>query len=251
MDRCYAFICYQHKAQRVVDYIVNAIEDAGINCWCTPRNLDIEEAGKERDEIIFNAISNASCFIAIISDDALKSTWCKCEIAFADEHEIPIIPFEIAPITIINGTSAKLAIKKRIVAYDNPSNSIELLIQAIKEILSSNNSELIDSCRGLSNEIGTKGAYSIMSNEKGEILLMLSAREGEPESPRFIYDGSGTALLYRNHDSSVAFRDIDEEARMPLKSVAEILVIEVLNDDKEREYMVPVRLVKNVEDLIT
>lgn len=134
MDGNYVYICHQHKAYKVVDYMVNAIENTGINCWYAPRNLD-GEGGKERDEIIYNAISNASCFIAVISDDALKSNWLKCEIAFADEHEMPIIPFEIAPITIFNRTATWFAIKKRIVAYENPSKSIELLIQAIKEIL--------------------------------------------------------------------------------------------------------------------
>lgn len=58
------------------------------------------------------------------------------------------------------------------------------------------------------------------------------------------------ALLYRGPDSSVAFKDIYEEAREPLKSVTEVLIVEVLNDDVEREYPVPVRIVKDVYNLI-
>lgn len=102
----------------------------------------------------------------------------------------------------------------------------------------------------LSNEIGQKGRYSILQNKEGEIMLMMDSREGEPDNPRFIYDGTDTALLYRGQDSTVAFRHIDEGAREPLKSAKEILVVEIENDDVEREYKVPVRIVKNVEKLI-
>lgn len=102
----------------------------------------------------------------------------------------------------------------------------------------------------LSNDIGEEGSYSILQNAKGEIMIMMKACEGKPEKPRFIYDGSGIALLYRNQDSSVAFRGIDEGAREPLKRVSEVLVVEIVGDDVEREYFAPIRFVKNVENLI-
>ena len=102
----------------------------------------------------------------------------------------------------------------------------------------------------ISNEIGQKGKYSILQNAKGEIMLMMDSRIGGPENPRFIYDGSDVALLYRSQESSVAFRGIEQGARLPLKSVTEILVVEIENDDVEREYIVPVRLIKDVSKLI-
>lgn len=102
----------------------------------------------------------------------------------------------------------------------------------------------------LSNEIGQKGKYSILQNAKGEIMIMMESRIGGPENPRFIYDGGEVALLYRSQESSVAFRNIDAGARSPLKSVTEVLVVEIEGDDVEREYMVPVRIVKDVNNLI-
>ena len=81
-------------------------------------------------------------------------------------------------------------------------------------------------------------------------MLMMDSRAGGPENPRFIYDGGEMALLYRSQESSVAFKSIEEGARIPLKSVSEILVVEIENDDVEREYIVPVRLVKDVNNLI-
>ena len=79
---------------------------------------------------------------------------------------------------------------------------------------------------------------------------MMDRRAGGPESPRFIYDGGDMALLYRSQESSVAFKNIESGARSPLKSVSEILVVEIENDDVEREYVVPVRLVKDVNSLM-
>ena len=102
----------------------------------------------------------------------------------------------------------------------------------------------------LSNEWGVRGSYSILQNAEGEILIMMDARVGEPKDPRFLYDGTDVALLYRSQKSSVAFRNIDEPAHEPLKKVSEILVVEISGDDVIREYMVPVRLVKDVNSFI-
>ena len=43
---------------------------------------------------------------------------------------------------------------------------------------------------------------------------------------------------------------IAEEARQPLKSVNEVLMVELEDDDVAREYKVPVRTVKNLDALI-
>lgn len=252
MDKYDVFISYQRNAQKVVEYMANAIEEKGISCWHAPQALHDEGTNMTYENIIVKGLSNASCLIAVISDEALKSEWVKNEITFANEHDIPIIPFEIAPITIQDKTTAMLATKDKIVAYENPSKSIEALIQIVNRCLQGNRSYSLKDNIRISNKDHTKTSmkYSIMSNDKGEIMLMMDAWAGEPYNPRFIYDGSGTALLYRSPKSSVAFRNIDEGAREPLKSINEILIVEILNDDVDKEYIAPVRLVKDVENLI-
>lgn len=247
MDTYDVYICHQHKAKKVVEYMAKALRQAGISCWYAPRDLG---DGQNRDVNISKSISNASCVIAVISDEALSSQWINNEISFADDHNIPIIPFELAPISIQNGLTLRLATKKKIIAYENPSNSIETLIITINNILSSKEEENSVINNAQSNEVGTKSKYSILQNAKGEIMIMMKGRVGQPQNPRFIYDGKDTALLYRNQDSSVAFRNIDEDARNPLKSVSEVLIVEIINEEVEREYIVPVRLVRDVHDLI-
>ena len=89
--------------------------------------------------------------------------------------------------------------------------------------------------------------YDILQNNKGDILILITSREGAPENPRFVYDGGEIALLYRKKESAIVLDDIAEQARTPLKSVDSVLVIEVENEDVAREYMAPVRLVKDLK----
>ena len=172
MDSYDVFISYQHNAKKIVDYLVENLERSGISCWYAPRNLI---GGQEYYEAINKVISNARCVIAVISDEALESQWIKHEIVLADDHNIPVIPFEIAPIKIQNGLTLRLAIKKKIVAYENPSRSIKNLIEAINNISSKKEKKSSGANVELSNDTGVKGRYSILQNAKGEIMIMLNA----------------------------------------------------------------------------
>jgi len=101
-----------------------------------------------------------------------------------------------------------------------------------------------------SQELEKESRYDILQNDAGEILIIINSRSGGPENPRFVYDGGDTALLYRTKDSAVVFGGIAVSARLPLKSVSSMLIVEVENEDVEREYVVPVRIVKDVKSLI-
>lgn len=87
--------------------------------------------------------------------------------------------------------------------------------------------------------------YNIMQNAAGEILIIINVRSGGPENPRLVYDGGKSALLYRSRESSVLLDEINPAARSPLKTVDEVLIVELDDDEVAREYMVPLRIVKN------
>ena len=99
--------------------------------------------------------------------------------------------------------------------------------------------------------VSTEGAYDILQNAAGEILVIISQRRGGPENPRFVYDGGDTALLYRSRGSSVFLGGINEKARAPLKAVDEVLVAEIDGDEVAREYTVPVRIVRNLKAVLS
>ena len=95
-----------------------------------------------------------------------------------------------------------------------------------------------------------EGTYEILQNAAGEILIMIKQRRGGPENPRFVYDGGDTALLYRSRESSVFLSNINQEARQPLKSVDEVLVAEIDGDEVAREYVVPIRLIRDLKAVL-
>lgn len=91
--------------------------------------------------------------------------------------------------------------------------------------------------------------YDILQNAAGEIMLIIHAREGEPDNPRIVYDGGDSALLYRNRESSIILEGIAEKAREPFLKVEQVLVVEVKNDDVAREYKVPLRKIKSLQSI--
>ena len=98
-------------------------------------------------------------------------------------------------------------------------------------------------------EVDQESRYDILQNEEGDILIIINSRAGGPENPRLVYDGGEQALLYRSRESAFMLNSIAREARMPLKSVNEVLMVEIENDDVAREYRVPVRVVRNLQAL--
>lgn len=95
----------------------------------------------------------------------------------------------------------------------------------------------------------TSSRYEILQNAAGEIMLIIHAREGEPDNPRIVYDGGDSALLYRNRESSIILEGIAEKAREPFLKVDQVLVVEVKNDDVAREYKVPLRKIKSLQSI--
>ena len=93
------------------------------------------------------------------------------------------------------------------------------------------------------------GRYDMLQNAAGEILIIIEYREGGPANPRLVYDGGEQALLSRSRESAFMLNSINTEARMPLKSVSEVMMVEIENDDVAREYKVPVRVVRSLKAL--
>ena len=56
-----------------------------------------------------------------------------------------------------------------------------------------------DGC--LSNEVGTKGRFSVMQKDKGEIMLLMDVREGEPDDN------------FKHHPCLVPYEDLLEEEK--------------------------------------
>ena len=129
------FISYNHLSVDLVKSIVKKLEDEAISCWFAPRNLDDEGAGELYDDVIARTIPNVRIVVVVVNDASLQSKWVKMEVTMADDIGKPIIPFEVAPTSVINGLTSRLAIRHKIVAYPNPEERIEQLVKNVKRKL--------------------------------------------------------------------------------------------------------------------
>ena len=78
-------------------------------------------------------------------------------------------------------------------------------------------------------------------------MVIIKKQPGEPENPRFVYDGGDSMLFYKSRSHAIMLNNIAPGAREALKAVEEILVVEIENDDVTCEYKVPMRVIKKLD----
>ena len=93
------------------------------------------------------------------------------------------------------------------------------------------------------------GKYEILQNEAGDILFIITHRNGEIDNPKIIYDGGSSVLLYRSRESSVFLTNISSEFNRAVMCVNKVRIAEVKGDNVMREYVASVRLIKNMQDI--
>lgn len=95
------------------------------------------------------------------------------------------------------------------------------------------------------------GYFEILSNDKGELLLIINARQGEPDSPRFVIDHGQNCILYRSNTSSVILYKVEKSVYDAVIDKTEIRVAEVENEQVHREYYAPILVVKTIESILS
>ena len=89
--------------------------------------------------------------------------------------------------------------------------------------------------------------YQILINEKNQIILILSSKEGEPQSPCLLYDGRNHAVLYRTPTQPILLDYLSPEIHDTLKNSAFVVVLEEneKGDDISFDYKVPLKIVRS------
>ena len=88
--------------------------------------------------------------------------------------------------------------------------------------------------------------YDILLNEEGEIMIAIRARLGGVNKPQILYDGADRILLYRNADQTIYLANVPQEIRKTLEKVSKLVMVEVHDESIVREYMVPLKMVKQL-----
>ncbi len=277
------FISYSSNDKEIAFQICLAIEKSGLVCWIAPR--DVMPGAKYAKEIV-GAIQNCSIMLLVFSESSNKSEHVENEIDIAFNEGKTIIPFKITDTEMSAELKYYLNKKHWVDGLPEPESHFEKLVEQIslsiphrsKELkedelfkglhkmldeYQDNNADIIEDKmiflrkkleevlrRMEARDIEGEGRYDIMQNGDGEVLIIINVKPGEPDNPRFVYDGGSDALLYRNTESSIMLTSIAKEAGSAIQLVDEVLVAEIKDDDIFREYMVPVRNVKSLDHLL-
>lgn len=88
--------------------------------------------------------------------------------------------------------------------------------------------------------ISKPAAFDVLVNARGEILIAIDAREGEPDAPLIIVDGH-KVLLVRSENDSLILPDVPQELISKMLARAEVLIAEADEKGLVREYAVTVQ----------
>ena len=278
------FISYSRKDFDEVSALLETIrkEVPGLSVWFDINGI---ESGDDFEDKIISAIDDSSYLMFALSDNSLESEWTKAEVMYAKNTGKKVIPvllkgaelkkwflFKFGTIDCIDSTSGiqmeKLCQnlsdwtgKKPLIAPSGdvalsgilcPCGSGKPFMKCHgKNALKSEFDRLLDGFIGPeeNDDKPQKARYDILSNEKGQVMLIIQSRKNEPVNPLLLVSGTydSAAILYRCQENAVYFDDMAEDAYDAIVKVDQVLVVEMSDDDLVREYKVPVSVVKDVK----
>ena len=98
-DRPYVFVCYAHDERAIVLEQIEWLRAQGFTVWYD----EAIEAGSRWSEDLARAVDGCAVFLYFLSQRSVSSRHCLDEVHFALECGRPIVPVEIAPVTLTPG----------------------------------------------------------------------------------------------------------------------------------------------------
>lgn len=90
--------------------------------------------------------------------------------------------------------------------------------------------------------------YFTFRDTDGVLSFSLNAYEGEPENPRFLFDGKSQVFFMRRAGQVISLADLQEEVESDLKEVSRVRILETPEDSSEilRQYDVQIVLIEPI-----
>lgn len=249
------FISYSRKDIEKARAIKAEIEKH-TNCQCW---MDMEgiESGDQFEDVIIKALNKCKFIVFVLSANSMRSVYAQKEVKYAYGKKKKLIPvqiddaeltdwflFNFSGIDIIDykQTDQKNKLFNNLKAWSSGDGTAETASTSSNGPQELSGNANVDTIGG-----NDSGCYDLLQNAAGEIMVVINKQPGEPENPRFVYDGEDRMLFYMSRSHAQMLKNIAPEARKPLMEVEEILVVEIENDDVAREYKVPMRVIKKLD----
>jgi hypothetical protein len=122
------FISYSSKDQKVARTICTALENRGLACWISFRDV---KPGQNHQEQIVKAIRAAKIMVLVFTANANNSNEIKKELALASQNNSVVIPVRIEDVTPNEAFAYEFATRQWIDLFDDWENSIARLVELI------------------------------------------------------------------------------------------------------------------------
>lgn len=127
------FITYSSKDQKVARTICTALENRGLACWISFRNV---KPGQNYQEQIVKAIRTAKIMVLVFTANANNSNEIKKELALASQHNLIVIPVRIEDVTPSEAFAYEFATRQWIDLFGDWEDSITRLVEMIAAAIS-------------------------------------------------------------------------------------------------------------------
>jgi len=126
------FISYSSKDRAITETICSALENRGISCWMSSRDIG---PGENFQESIIRAIRTASAMVIVFSGNSNNSDEVKKEVALAGQHKLVVVPVRVEDVVPAEAFQYELATRQWIDMFGNWEHAIERLATQIRTIL--------------------------------------------------------------------------------------------------------------------
>jgi hypothetical protein len=151
------FITFSSKDQKVAQTICTALENRGLACWMSSRDV---KAGQNYQEQIVKAIRAAKTMVLVFTANANNSNEIKKELALASQNNLVVIPVRIEDVTPNEAFAYEFATRQWIDLFDDWENSITRLVGLIAAAIDDAPSG--DRAKAASGSTGEAGAAPFM-----------------------------------------------------------------------------------------
>jgi len=126
------FITYSSKDQKVARTICTALENRGLACWISSRNV---RPGQNFQEQIVKAIRGARIMVLVFTTNANNSNEIKKELALASQNNLVVIPVRIEDVAPNEAFAYEFATRQWIDLFEDWEKSMAELVELIAAIL--------------------------------------------------------------------------------------------------------------------
>lgn len=128
----HVFICFSSKDEAVARNVVQSLEDEGLTCWISVRDVP---PGQNYQETIVAAVEGAKGLVFLFSENSSQSGETKKELSLAAAANVPVFPLRLAPILPTGALRYELATRQWIDFFNDPQQALARLARTIRRAL--------------------------------------------------------------------------------------------------------------------